>query len=92
MKSAWLKVYCIVALLLLISVFCTRSAIKEVRTDNPSFCPELLFENEGVRVWRFADGGRYIYYTDARGRVEWTTTHHNGKNTYTVKRATETVE
>jgi hypothetical protein len=34
---------------------------------------ELLFEHEGVKVYRFQDGGRSIYYADASGRTSWRT-------------------
>ena len=40
-------------------------------TKAGDFRLEFLFEHEGVRVFRFQDAGRYIYYTDARGAVEW---------------------
>jgi hypothetical protein len=67
---------------------CGRQA-KELRsTDNPRINVELLFEHEGVKVYRFYDGLDTLYYTDARGSVEWI--EYRGKTS--VKRRVETVE
>lgn len=56
-----------------------KTAIKPKPTvTETGYTVELLFENDGVKVYRFRDGSRYLYYTDARGRVEWSTTRHDG--------------
>lgn len=33
---------------------------------------ELLFEHDGCRMYRFIDGGRAVYWSDCRGRTEYT--------------------
>lgn len=38
-----------------------------------------LFDYDGVSVYRFYDGSRYIYFTNAKGKVEWETSRQNGK-------------
>ena len=38
---------------------------------------ELLFEKDGIKVYRFMDGGYFHYFTD---RGETMTTQHGGKN------------
>jgi hypothetical protein len=50
---------------------CYQPAQQITSSSNPNFNLELLFENEGVKVYRFMDGGNYIYYTDSRGKTEW---------------------
>lgn len=51
---------------------CEKTPVSTSRTDNREISVDLLFEKDGVKVYRFMDGGRAIYYTDARGRTEWT--------------------
>jgi hypothetical protein len=38
---------------------------------------ELLFEKDGIKVYRFSDGGHYHYFTD---RGETMSTMQSGKN------------
>lgn len=45
-----------------------------------SFDVELLFENDGCKVYRFFDG-RYIYYTDCSGKTFYYENTKNGSNT-----------
>lgn len=42
--------------------------VEAPKPDTP-LSVRLLFEYEGVRVYRFMDDGRYVYYTDARGET-----------------------
>lgn len=41
----------------------------------------FLFEVDGVKVYRFYDKGRRVYFTNANGKTEYnyTTTHRNSK-------------
>ena len=61
---------------------CKKAPQSEALSSNPEIRVGLLFEHEGVRVYRFYDEGRAIYYTDARGKTEWhrsngkVATHH----------------
>jgi hypothetical protein len=50
---------------------CEKAPVSSSKTDNPEITVELLFENDGVKVYRFHDQGRAIYYTDARGKTAW---------------------
>lgn len=68
---------------------CQRAAQDATKTTNDNFWVELLFENDGVKVYRFWDG-RYIYYVDARGRTAWDETHVAGKAIYVEHREVET--
>ena len=70
---------------------CGKAPMSQTKTDNPEISVELLFENDGIKVYRFRDYGREIYYTDARGRTDWTTQHSTGKTTYTKHHGVETV-
>ena len=43
----------------------------------------FVFEVDGIKVYRFRDGLRTIYFTDNKGRVEYSETHTRGKTTTT---------
>lgn len=54
-------------------------------TSNAKIAVDLLFTHDGVRVYRFADGSRVIYYAvPFKGPVELTEVHNEcyscGKN------------
>lgn len=51
---------------------CLKPALQKAQTSNSNFTVHLLFEHDGVKVYRFYDNGEAIYYTDARGNVNWT--------------------
>lgn len=90
MKTKSLVIAALAGCLLLAG--CEKSAQSVERSSNNEIDVDLLFEKDGIRVYRFTDNGRFIYYTDARGRTEWTTSHSNGKSTTTRKHSVETVE
>ncbi|MFT3994806.1 MAG: DUF4884 domain-containing protein [Dysgonomonas sp.] len=48
--------------------------------NKDDFNVTFLFEADGIRVYRFYDGGRYIYFTNKEGKVGYT--RSNGKQTY----------
>jgi hypothetical protein len=50
---------------------CEKDPIGKSSTNNPDVTVSLLFEHEGVKVYRFYDNGHAVYYTDARGRTSW---------------------
>lgn len=75
-------------LLCLVLLGCEKDPIGVASTNNPDFRVSLLFEHDGVKVYRFTDNGRYIYYTDARGKTDWKQT--TGKVSTPV--SVETVE
>lgn len=59
-----------VAVLPLMLCGCMNDAVETKPTTNRAMKVELLFEHDGVKVYRFYDGNP-IYYTDARGSVYW---------------------
>ncbi len=64
---------------------CTDNAIKtndEVVAEKEV---KLLFEYDGVKVYRFYDCDRYIYFTNTSGKVEYSRTYRNGKMRRTEK-------
>lgn len=64
-----MRIILLVTCLLFIS--CKKEAKSTEQTSNPKFQAELLFEHDGVKVYRFYDG-RSIYYTDCRGKTSYT--------------------
>lgn len=46
---------------------------------------KLLFEYDGIKVYRFCDNGRYVYFTKDAGKIEYTRTYRSGKTTYSEK-------
>lgn len=72
--------------LLLLAVVLTSGCAKEAQESKPSsnaaITVELLFEHEGVRMYRFRDGGHYRYYAVPTSGV-WATAQWSegcGKN------------
>lgn len=59
-------------------------------SSNPGIVVELVLEHEGIKIYRFWDGLRTIYYTDARGRTSWQEVHSTGKSTYMTEHEVET--
>lgn len=66
--------------LLAVVMACEKPAVRTQQTNNPDMDLELLFENEGCKVWRFDDNNRSHYYTDFRGETITTKTESCGKN------------
>jgi len=82
-----MKALTILTLLTLSLIGCKNESVSNSSTSNTNIKVELLFEHDGVKVYRFHDGGTF-YYTDARGKTKWTVS--NGKTTSDV--SVETVE
>lgn len=70
----------IIALLLLTS--CEKTAQEIKRTSNNEFQAELLFEHDGIKVYRFHDAGKPVYFINATGSTQYETRKiiHYGKN------------
>lgn len=45
-------------------VSCSGKPLESRQTNNVEYSVSLLFENEGCKVYRFEDGGRWVYYTN----------------------------
>jgi hypothetical protein len=74
--------------IVLICVFgCVKDPVSTDSTNNSEIDVSLLFEKDGIKVYRFIDNGRFVYYTDARGKTSWDTVQ--GKTT--VRTSVETV-
>ena len=69
---------------------CAKDPVSTERTDNAAITVDFLFEKDGVKVYRFYDGGRPIYYTDARGATQWSERHSSGKSSYSVTKTVPT--
>lgn len=63
-----------------------KPAISETEVNHIKV--QLLFENDGIKMYRFTDGSRTIYYSDARGLTSWE--ERSGKST--IRRQVETIE
>lgn len=58
---------------------CVKSGkVMRPNAGNRNYSPTFLFEADGVRVYRFYDGGRYIYFTNSTGRVSYAISQKNG--------------
>ena len=64
---------------------CTKDIIKTNDEVVAEKDVKLLFEYDGVKVYRFYDCDRYIYFTNTGGKAEYTRTYHNGKMVRTEK-------
>ena len=77
------------ALSLLLLSGCEDQALAVADTNNVKIAVSLLFELDGVRLYRFTDGGRSIYYAVQGGAPTGTSwdvvrTHSTGKTTHTT--------
>lgn len=81
-------------LLIISAVFLLMSCGKEAESVSfkglGNFKVEFLFENEGCKMYRFEDGGRYIYYSDCRGAIEYQyrTSTNGGKSSIRYEQQT----
>jgi len=62
---------------------CKVKEQSETQTSNSEVKVQLLFTHDGVKVYRFNAGDRWVYYTDARGKTAWDEQH--GKVTERVE-------
>lgn len=64
---------------------CAQEALKEEPSNNSNFDVELLFEYEGIKVYRFYDCGRHHWFTS---NYQCINTHErymqNGKTSYRI--------
>lgn len=79
------KVLLVVALFLCLIGCDSETIVKdsvEVTTNiNRDFKVTLLFEVDGIKVYRFRDKGRDIYFTSSKGDMRYTRTYRQGKMT-----------
>ncbi len=80
LRTVTLSTLCLVSLLL---AGCGRAPVSTSRTNNPEVPVDLLFEHDGVKVYRFYDNGHTVYYTDARGATAWE--QSQGKTSFPVR-------
>lgn len=72
---------------LLACVFLTLTSCKgdaKTTVQDGDFKIEFLFEKDGCKMYRFKDGGRYIYWSNCDGRTEYSYYQSTGKSGYTV--------
>lgn len=67
--------------------------VQLTKTHDERFNVQFLFEADGVKVYRFVDDGRYIYFTNANGKCRYTDEQviSNGKTTMVVSTDVETM-
>lgn len=75
-----LYVLAIMLLLLIIcSTGCNNHADAAQVIQKGSFQLELLFEEDGCKMYRFYDGNRYVYWANCKGRVQSDYSTQSGK-------------
>lgn len=60
--------------------------------QNGNFKIDLLFEQDGCRVYRFMDGGRFIYWSNCEGRLQFDYYTRSRKNRVTHYQETITTK
>lgn len=63
------SIYLMLLLAPIIIVGCVSDAKQTVQNGN--FTVEFLFEQNGCKMYRFKDGGRYIYWSDCQGKIQY---------------------
>lgn len=88
------KIILIITCLLLVG--CNTVGLKTVQTNNPNVKCTVLFDFDGVRVYRFEVGSSYRYFARVIDKNEVSTfdstTHSTGKTTYTNHNQIYTVD
>lgn len=81
MKSKFIILLLFYALLALSLTGCENEDKNLTLEENSikKYTPELLFEYEGIKVYKFHDGLRTVYFTNTQGQVQWKTTELKGK-------------
>jgi hypothetical protein len=69
------------ALIALILTGCVNDAKQSFQNGN--FIVEFLFEQNGCKMYRFKDGGRYVYWSDCQGKVQGDYSTQSGKTRVT---------
>ncbi len=73
---------------------CAKESISSEITEGNDINIELLFEKDGCKMYRFRDGGRYIYWSNCEGKTQYSysTSTNAGKNitTHHVEEITNT--
>lgn len=85
-RWVWAAAFCGALLLL----GCVKEAQESVQNGN--FTVEFLFEQNGCKMYRFKDGGRYIYWSDCQGKVQADYTTQSGKSRITHQEEVITTE
>ena len=81
-----MKKLILVVLATILIVGCRENGTPVKTTDSEyNFNVVKLFEIDGVSVYRFYDGGKYVYFTNSNGKVPVSYTHLRiYKQTYTL--------
>lgn len=74
------KFLCLIPLLL---VGCSKDPLVIAPTNNPDINVSLLFEKDGVNVYRFVDDGYPVYFTTPIRPISWRRSIQEGKQTRT---------
>lgn len=66
----------------------TKEQIRKLEYEQrlKDYCVKFLFECNGVKVYRFDDCGKYIYFTDANGMTYYQYTTRISKFRHTTHR------
>lgn len=72
--------------LLLLAIIClygceTKTSPQQITVEqsNKDYNITLLFEVDSIRVYRFSDGGRDVYFSNSQGRIDYNYTRRVGK-------------
>ena len=74
-------IYTLLACVLLTLMSCIGNAKSTVQDGD--FKIEFLFEKDGCKMYRFQDGGRYIYWSNCDGSTKYSYYQNTGKSGYT---------
>jgi hypothetical protein len=91
MKS-WLALIALFAALLC-GCYHEPKAIRTDHTNNPKVDVELIIEHDGCRVYRFWDGGHWVYFVKGGEQTMWgeTVSDPDGKHSHVEHRSAQTV-
>lgn len=79
----------IISLLIIIALFAGCYGDPKEKIQNGNFEVQYLFEQDGCKVYRFFDGGRAVYFSNCKGKMQTdVTTNNKQTSTYNVETIT----
>jgi hypothetical protein len=86
-------IFILLVMVVILSAGCTKDALQSDQSNNSAFNVDPLFTHDGCDVYRFADGGRYIYFArcgSVRAATMWNEYYSSGKSGTHIPRQVNT--
>lgn len=90
LDSWWFPMVCVFSGAALVAVLSFKFLPN--RTYEKSITVEKVLTHDGITMYRFWDGIRYVYFADARGQTSWMEYRQTGKTSVPDPQSVETIK